>query len=82
VHGWVMVFAESFIAANRADDLVKVLWSSGKAATVSERDIQNRAAELIAESERRLPAGRRPGRRRGRSRRRSRRSSEPTPRAP
>src|SRR5580704_4049417 len=49
VPGWVMVFADSFIAANRAADLVKVTWSSGKAATVSERDIQNRAAELIAD---------------------------------
>jgi isoquinoline 1-oxidoreductase subunit beta len=49
VPGWVMVFADSFIAANRAADLVKVVWSSGKAATVSERDIQNRAAELIAD---------------------------------
>jgi isoquinoline 1-oxidoreductase subunit beta len=49
VPGWVMVFAESFIAANRAADLVKVVWSSGKSATVSERDIQNRAAELIAD---------------------------------
>jgi isoquinoline 1-oxidoreductase subunit beta len=48
VPGWVMVFAESFVAANRAADLVKVTWRSGKAATVSERDIQNRAAELIA----------------------------------
>jgi isoquinoline 1-oxidoreductase beta subunit len=28
---------------------VKVVWSSGEAATVSERDIQNRAAELIAD---------------------------------
>jgi isoquinoline 1-oxidoreductase beta subunit len=49
VPGWVMVFAESFIAANRATDLVKVVWSSGEAATVSKRDIQNRAAELIAD---------------------------------
>ena len=47
--GWVMVFANSFVAANRAADLVKVTWRSGKAATVSERDIQNRAAELIAD---------------------------------
>jgi isoquinoline 1-oxidoreductase beta subunit len=49
VPGWVMVFGESFVAANRAADLVKVTWSSGKAATVSERDIQNRGAELIAD---------------------------------
>ena len=36
-------------SANRAADLVNVVWISGKAATVSERDIQNRAAELIAD---------------------------------
>jgi hypothetical protein len=49
VPGWVMVFADSFMAANRAADLVNVVWSSGKAATVSEREIQNRATELIAD---------------------------------
>src|ERR1700687_1137611 len=50
VPGWVVVFADSFIAANRAADLVKGTWHSGKAATVSERDIQNRAAQLIADA--------------------------------
>jgi CO/xanthine dehydrogenase Mo-binding subunit len=49
VPGWVMVFGESFVAANRAADLVMVTWRSGKAAAISERDIQNRAAELIAD---------------------------------
>lgn len=49
VPGWVMVFAHSFPAANRAADLVKVKWSSGEAANVSERDLQQRAAELIAD---------------------------------
>jgi CO/xanthine dehydrogenase Mo-binding subunit len=49
VPGWVVVFAESFVAANKAADLVNVRWSSGPAATVSERDIQKRAAELIAD---------------------------------
>jgi isoquinoline 1-oxidoreductase subunit beta len=48
VPGWVMVFANSFVGANRAADLAKVTWSSGKAATVFEKDIQNRSAELIA----------------------------------
>jgi isoquinoline 1-oxidoreductase beta subunit len=47
--GWVIVYAKSFIAANKAADLVKVKWSSGKAATVSEADIQRRSAELIAD---------------------------------
>ncbi|HVI08763.1 MAG TPA: molybdopterin cofactor-binding domain-containing protein [Candidatus Binatia bacterium] len=47
--GWVMVYAETFIAANKAADLVKVEWSSGKAATISEADIQKRSADLIAD---------------------------------
>jgi CO/xanthine dehydrogenase Mo-binding subunit len=47
--GWVMVFADSSVAADRAADLVKVTWMSGKAATISERDIQNYAAALIAD---------------------------------
>ena len=47
--GWVMVFAGSFMAASRAADLVKVTWSSGEAANVSEQDLQRRAAELIAD---------------------------------
>src|SRR5580692_8333683 len=47
--GWVMVCAESFAVASQAADLVKVTWKSGEAAHVSESDIQNRAAELIAD---------------------------------
>jgi CO/xanthine dehydrogenase Mo-binding subunit len=49
VPGWVMVLAESFPAASRAADLVKVTWSSGEAAHVSEQDLQQRSAELIAD---------------------------------
>jgi isoquinoline 1-oxidoreductase subunit beta len=45
-----MVYADSFPAASRAADLVKVKWSSGDAARVSERDLQQRSAELIADS--------------------------------
>ncbi len=44
-----MVYAESFTIANRAADLVKVKWQSGPSANVSERDFQQRAAELIAD---------------------------------
>ena len=47
--GWVMVYADSFAGANRAADLVKVVWSTGEAANVSEQDLQRRAAELIAD---------------------------------
>jgi isoquinoline 1-oxidoreductase beta subunit len=46
--GWVMVYADSFVAANRAADLVKVNWSSGEAAKVSEEDLKRHAAQLIA----------------------------------
>ncbi len=49
VPGWVMVFAESFVAASRAADLVKVDWSVGPSAKVSEADIQARATQLIAD---------------------------------
>ena len=49
VPGWVMVYAASFSAANRAADLVKVKWQPGETANVSEQDIQQRAAELIAD---------------------------------
>jgi isoquinoline 1-oxidoreductase subunit beta len=48
--GWVMVYADSFTVASRAADLVKVTWSSGEAAHVSERDFHHRAAELIADA--------------------------------
>ena len=50
IPGWVMVYADTFTAANRAADLVKVKWQSGKTANVSEQDIQQRAAELIADA--------------------------------
>lgn len=48
VPGWVVVCAESFVAASRAADLVKVTWSVSPAATVSEADIQARGRQLIA----------------------------------
>ena len=49
VPGWVMVFADNFPAASRATDLVEVTWSSGEAAHVSEQDLQQRSAELLAD---------------------------------
>jgi isoquinoline 1-oxidoreductase subunit beta len=49
VPGWVMVLADSFTAANRAADLVKVEWQSGPSAKVSEWDLQQHAAKLIAD---------------------------------
>ena len=47
VPGWVMVYASSFSAANRAADLVEVKWQPGETANISEQDLQQRAAELI-----------------------------------
>ena len=39
VPGWVMVFASSYPAAIRAADLVKVVWTPGEGANVSEQDV-------------------------------------------
>jgi CO/xanthine dehydrogenase Mo-binding subunit len=47
VQGWVMVIAENYPAAIRAADAVKVEWSAGPAAKVSEKDLQARATTLI-----------------------------------
>lgn len=49
VPGWVMVYADSFTAADRAAEAVKVTWRSGDTAKVSEADLQRRAAQLIAD---------------------------------
>lgn len=49
VPGWVMVIAQSYPAAIRAADLVKVDWTPGPTSAVSEKDIQDRAAQLIAD---------------------------------
>lgn len=45
--GWVMVLGDTWVAANRATDLVKVVWRTGEAAKVSEADIQARSQALI-----------------------------------
>jgi CO/xanthine dehydrogenase Mo-binding subunit len=50
VPGWVMVIAESYPAAIKATDLVKVTWSGGDGADVSEKDIQAHGAKLIADA--------------------------------
>lgn len=47
VPGWVVVCADSFVAASRAADLVKVTWTSPPAATVSEADILAHGRKLI-----------------------------------
>ena len=50
VPGWVVVCADSFVAASRAADLVKVSWTRSPAATVSEADIQARGLKLITDA--------------------------------
>lgn len=49
VPGWVMVIAETFTAAERATDLLRVEWTAGETATTSEQDIQDRGTALIAD---------------------------------
>ena len=49
VPGWVMVFANSYPAAMRAADLVKVEWAAGAGASVSEQDVFNHGAKQIAD---------------------------------
>jgi CO/xanthine dehydrogenase Mo-binding subunit len=48
VPGWVVVLADSFVTASRAADLVKVSWTTGPAAAVSEADLQARALALVS----------------------------------
>jgi len=49
VTGWVMVYGESWVAANRAAEALKVTWTTPPEAKVSEADLQARARELIAD---------------------------------
>ena len=51
VPGWVMVIADTYPAAIRAADLVKVDWTPGAAANISEKDIQDHAAQQIGKAE-------------------------------
>src|SRR5260370_13030883 len=49
VPGWVLVSAETYPAAIRAADLVKVDWAVGEGANVSEQDILDHGAKQIAD---------------------------------
>lgn len=49
VPGWVMVYADSFVAADRATEALKVNWTSPDAIKVSEADLQARARALVAD---------------------------------
>ena len=50
VPGWVMVYADSFVAADRATEALKVTWTSPDATKVSEADLQARARVLVADT--------------------------------
>jgi isoquinoline 1-oxidoreductase subunit beta len=50
VPGWVMVIARTYYAALRAADLVKVQWQSGETSNVSEKDLFDHAAALVADA--------------------------------
>jgi CO/xanthine dehydrogenase Mo-binding subunit len=49
VPGWVVVLGESLMAAKWASEAIKVEWSAGETASVSEEDINARSVELIAD---------------------------------
>jgi isoquinoline 1-oxidoreductase beta subunit len=51
VPGWVMVIASSYPAAVRATDALNVVWTAGAGADVSEKALQDRAAELVAKAD-------------------------------
>ncbi len=50
VPGWVLVIAQSYPAAIRAADLVKVEWAAGPGSNVSEKDLLDRGAKLVAQA--------------------------------
>jgi CO/xanthine dehydrogenase Mo-binding subunit len=47
VTGWVMVIADTYLAAIEAADLVKVDWTPGPTSKVSEKQIQDHAGSLL-----------------------------------
>lgn len=47
VPGWVLVIATSYYAAIRATEALKVTWSGSVGATVSEKDLQGHATDLV-----------------------------------
>ena len=49
VPGWVMVIAETYPAAIRATELVQVVWQNDDTASVSDKDLRERAQKLIAD---------------------------------
>lgn len=47
VPGWVVVFADSFVAADQAAEKVKVVWTSDASAKVSEQDLLAHGSKLL-----------------------------------
>lgn len=47
--GWVLALADTYPAAIRAADAIKVDWTPGPGADVSEKDLQDRARALVAD---------------------------------
>lgn len=50
VPGWVMVIAQTYWAAIRATEALNVTWTPGDGATVSEKQLQDHAADLAAQA--------------------------------
>jgi len=50
VPGWVMIIAETYPAAIRAADLVQVKWQSDETISVSDKNLQEHAQQLIADN--------------------------------
>jgi CO/xanthine dehydrogenase Mo-binding subunit len=51
VPGWVMVIAETYWAAIRATEALNVTWTPGDGATVSEKALQDHAADLASQAD-------------------------------
>ncbi|MES2742058.1 MAG: molybdopterin cofactor-binding domain-containing protein [Pseudomonadota bacterium] len=51
VPGWAMVLADTFDAASRAAELVRIKWQAGPTAAVSEDDILAHGVKLISDGE-------------------------------
>ena len=51
IQGWALVIADTFPAAMQAAEAVKVDWSAGPTASVSEADIHARGEELVADAD-------------------------------
>lgn len=51
VPGWVLVIAKSYYAAVKAADLLKVVWTPGPGADMTEQSLQDHARSLVGKAE-------------------------------